>query len=397
MATEITCPNCGHQFEPSNAIREEVEKELRSKAADWQKKKNEEFQLRLEEEKKQLQQSLETTLRKNISGDFENKLRLLEQNNKDNEEKLKLSRQKELEYLQKEQVLLNKEKEIDLQLQRMLLEERSKLSELIRKEEAEKSSLKDTEYQLRLKEMEEKLEAQKKLAEEMKRKAEQGSMQSQGEAQELALEEMLRESFPFDLVNEVGKGVRGADCIQTVRNQFGQECGKIIFESKRTENFGADWIEKLKTDMHNLGADIAVLVTKRLPKDMSQFGEKSGVYLCSFAEAKSLVSVLRTAILKIAEARKLQENKGDKMTAIYDYITGQEFRRSLQMMRENFRNLQSHLDKEKEDFEKNWQKKKKMIQSIIDNSSHISGSIEGISGKEVDLNLLEDSATDANP
>ena len=390
MATEIKCPNCGHQFEPNDAIREEVEKELRSKAADWQKKKNDEFQLKLEEEKKRMQQSLEENIRKNITGDFENKLRLLEQNNKENEEKLKLSRQRELEFLKLQQELMNKENELDIKLQKMLMEERNKLQEIIRKEEAERNSVKEREFQLQVKELQKQLEDQKKLAEEMRRKSEQGSMQTQGEVQELLLEELLRSSFPFDVVTEVGKGVRGADCIQTVRNGFGQECGKIIFESKRTENFSTDWIEKLKTDMHNQGADIAVIVTKALPKDMSQFGEKQGVYICSFSEAKSLVTVLRNAILKIAEAKKLQENKGDKMIAIYDYITGQEFRRSLQMMRENFRNLQTHLDKEKEDFEKNWQKKKKMIQSIIDNSSHISGSIEGISGSEVDFNLLED-------
>ena len=82
------------------------------------------------------------------------------------------------------------------------------------------------------------------------------------------------------------------------------------------------------------------------------------------------------------------------MHAVYDYVTGQEFRRSLQMMRENFRNLQLHMDKEREDFEKNWQKKRKMIQTIIDNSSHVSGSIEGISGTDVDLNLLEDGAVE---
>ena len=216
-------------------------------------------------------------------------------------------------------------------------------------------------------------------------------MQTQGEVQELLLEEMLRTAFPFDIISEVGKGVRGADCIQAVRNSLGMECGKIIFESKRTENFTADWIEKLKTDMHNQGADIAVLVTKTLPKDMSQFGEKQGVYICSFYEVKSLVTVLRNAILKIAEIKMFQENKGDRLNAVYDYVTGQEFRRSLQMMRENFRNLQLQLDKEKEDFEKNWQKKKKMIQSIIDNSSHVSGSIEGIAGMDsVDLNLLEE-------
>lgn len=377
MPSTIKCPNCGHEFEPNESIREEILKEVNRKAEEWKKKKEKE---------------LEETLRKNLSSDFETKLRLLEQNNKDNEEKLKSARQKEADFLRKEQELKNREAEIDITVQKQLQIDREKLTQDIRRIEEQKIAAKETEYQLKIKELEKQRDDQKKLADEMKRKAEQGSMQTQGEVQELLLEDLLRTAFPFDLVKEVGKGVRGADCIQTVRNNFGQECGKIIFESKRTENFAGEWIEKLKIDMHNQSADIAVIVTKTLPKDMSQFGEKEGVYICSFNEVKSLVVVLRNAILKVAETKNIQENKGDKMNAIYNYVTGQEFRRSLQMMRENFRNLQMQLDKEKEDFEKNWQRKRKMIQTIIDNSSHVSGSIEGISGTEVDLNLLENSA-----
>ena len=394
MATEIKCPNCGHQFEPTDSIREEVQRELRNKMTEWQKQQQQKFDTQLLDEKKKTQQETEALIRKSVSSDFENQLRLLQENNKDNEEKLKLARQKEADFLRKEQELKNKEAEMELTVQRQLQKAREKLTEDIRKIEERKVAAKDTEYQMSLKEIEKQLDDQKKLAEEMRRKAEQGSMQLQGEVQELALEEMLRSAFPFDIISEVGKGVRGADCIQIIRNSTGQECGKIIFESKRTENFSGDWIEKLKADMHNQGADIAVIVTKAFPKDMSQFGEKQGVYVCSFYEARSLVNVLRNAILKIAETRKIQENKGDKMVAVYDYITGQEFRRSLQIMRESFRGLQVQLDKEKEDFEKNWQKKRKMIQGIIDNSSHISGSIEGISGTDVDLNLLGDGNDD---
>jgi len=387
MPAPIKCPNCGHQFEPNDAIRDEVQKELRQKMTEWQSQKQKEF----ESERVKIQKETEEVLRKNIALDFENKLHLLEQNNKDNEGKLKEARQQQLDILKKEQELKNKEAELEISVQKKLQEEREKLSTEIRKLEEQRITAKETEFQLRLREMEKQLDDQKKLAEEMRRKAEQGSMQLQGEVQEIALEEMLRATFPFDLISEVGKGVRGADCIQTVRNSLGLEAGKIIYESKRTENFSADWIEKLKADMHNQSADIAVIVTKTLPKDMTQFGEKQGVYICSFSEAKSLVTVLRNAILKIAEAKNFQENRGDKMNAIYNYVTGQEFRRGLQMMRENFRSLQTQLDKEKEDFEKNWQKKRKMIQTIIDNSSHVSGSIEGIAGGDsVDLNLLED-------
>ena len=126
-------------------------------------------------------------------------------------------------------------------------------------------------FKLRLAEKEKQLEDQKKLAEEMKRKAEQGSMQLQGEVQELLLENILQNTFPFDKIIPVGKGVRGADCIQTICNPFGQECGKIIYESKRTNNFSTDWIEKLKHDMRSQGADIAVIVTQTITKRYGAF------------------------------------------------------------------------------------------------------------------------------
>lgn len=395
MATEIKCPNCGHQFEPSDAIREEVEKELRSKAADWQKKKNDEFLIKLEEEKKKIQLSLEENLRKNIAADFENKLKMLEQNNKDNEEKLKLARQQQLEFLKKEQELINKEAELELSVQKKIQEEREKLSVEIRKLEEQRNAAKETEFQLRLKEMEEKLDAQKKLAEEMKRKAEQGSMQSQGEVQELLLEEMLRTVFPFDVITEVGKGVRGADCIQTIRNGFGQECGKIIFESKRTKDFSNDWIEKLKADMRSQGADVAVIVTQALPKDMSSFGEKDGVWICSFSEAKAVVHMLRDGIIKISTALKTQDNKGDKMHMLYDYLTSSEFAEQWKAIREGFLSMKISIQRERDAMEKLWKQREKQLEKVLLNAAHVRGSIEGIAGMEaIDLNLLESGSGD---
>lgn len=382
MATDIKCPSCGHQFEPNEAIRDEVQKELRMKMQDWQKKKDEEFAIKLDEEKKQLKSNIEENIRKSVSADFENQLQLLKSNNAENEEKLKTARQKELEFLKKVQELKNKEAELELEVQKKLQQERTQVTEQIRKQEAEKNSLKENEYNLKQKELEKQLEDQKKLVDEMKRKAEQGSMQLQGEVQELALEELLRTAFPFDVISEVGKGVRGADCVQTVRNNIGIECGKIIYESKRTGSFTAEWIEKLKTDMLSQGADIAVIVTKAMPKDMVQFGEKNGVYICNFTEVKSLASVLRNAILKISESKKSQENKGEKMVALYNYLTGQEFVGNWNAIREGFRHLRSMMQKEKEDFEKNWKKKEKQIELIIQNSLHISGSMEGIAGQD---------------
>ena len=404
----ITCPNCAHQFDPDDSMRDEIEKELRGKMVDWQKKKDEEFKLKetsflelilskeeelhkqLELEKKKLQETLQETIRKDVTSDFENKLKMLEQNASATEEKLKEARKKELEFLQKEQMLKIKEEELQLIVQRQLMDEREKLKVQLFKEEIERTSIRDQEYQLRMKELEKQLDDQKKLAEEMRRKSEQGSMQLQGEVQELMLEEMLKSTFPFDKIEEVGKGVRGADCIQIVRNQLGVETGKIIYESKRTKDFANDWIEKLKNDMRGLGADVAVIVTQTLPKDMDRFGEKNGVYICTFAEVKSVSLVLRNAILKVYDAKKSQENKGDKMAMLYDYLIGSEFNEQWNAIREGFVSMKQSIQRERDTMEKLWKSREKQLEKVLLNAAHIRGSVEGIAGNDVNLNLLED-------
>ncbi|MEO5562205.1 MAG: DUF2130 domain-containing protein [Chitinophagaceae bacterium] len=394
MPENIKCPSCGHEFEPTDLIRDEIEKELRTKVEDWRKKKEKEFA----EEKIKLQQQIEESLRKNITNDFENKLRLLEQSNKDNQEKLKEARHKEADFLRKEMALKNKEEEIEITVQKQLQQAREKLSEDIRKIEEQRVAAKETEYQLRQKELEKQLDDQKKLVEEMRRKSEQGSSQLQGEVQELALEEMLKNAFPFDIISEVGKGKRGADCIQTVRNNYGQECGKIIYESKRGSTFNSDWTEKLKTDMRGLSADIAVIVTRTMPKDMDCFGLKDGVWVCSFSEVKAVAALLRDGVMRVYNAAKNNDNKGDKMQLLYDYLLSNEFSEQWKAIREGFSSMKLSIQREREAMERLWKAREKQLEKVLLSAAHIRGSIEGIAGQNTidleltgeDTNLLEE-------
>jgi len=314
----VTCPKCQHNFEPTDAIREEVEKELRGKMTDWQKKKEEETTALLAEQKLTIENELAEKLKKDLGAQYDHKIKLMQQSESAMSKQVKDFQEKELEFLKQVQAIQAKEAELELELQRKLVKERETLKAQIQKEEIERGSLKDQEHVLKVKELEKQLEDQRKLAEEMRRKAEQGSMQMQGEVQELLLEELLKSSFPFDEIVEVGKGVRGADCIQVVRNNLGQEAGKIIYESKRTKDFNQEWIDKLKADMRSQGADIAIIVTQTFPKELDRFGEKDGVYICSFQEVKSVALLLRNALLKLFDAKKSQVNKGDKMSFLYD-------------------------------------------------------------------------------
>jgi hypothetical protein len=409
MATEVKCPNCGHGFPIEEVMAEEYKKDLRKQMLDFTKKKEEEsqrkeqefitkekqqeelFKQQLANEKVALQKHLEESLRKTIATDFENKLTLLENDKKNSEEKLLVARQKELEFLKREGELKNKEAELELVLQRKLQEERAIITEQIRKQEADKNSLKETEHQLKVRELEKQIDDQKKLAEEMRRKAEQGSMQMQGEVQELILEELLKNSFSFDVISEVGKGIRGADCMQTVRNNLGLECGKIIYESKRTKDFGGDWIEKLKKDMRSIGADVAVIVSQTYPKGMDSFGEKDGVWICSFEEVKAVAYVLRDGLVRLYAASKSQENRGDKMHMLYDYLTSSEFSGQWKAISEGFMSMKMSIQQERNAMERMWKAREKQLEKVLLNAVHIGGSIEGIAGKDIiKLSLTDD-------
>ncbi len=420
MANNIKCPNCGHEFDVENVIAADIEHkyqqqyqnklklsldkvegdkkkllEEQQQFEEKKKKENEIFAQKLQQEKLKMETEIQEQLRKSIAADFENKLKLLEDNNNDNEVKLKEARRKELEFLQKEQVLKNKEAELEITLQKKLQQERQSLSEQIRTQEQEKNQLKETEHQLKLKELQLQLEEQKKLADEMKRRADQGSMQRQGEVQELLLEEILREIFPFDVLEEVGKGVEGADCIQTVRNNSGKECGKIIYESKRTKTWQGNWLDKLKADKRNKGADIAILVTQVFPKDMERFGERDGIYICNFTEVRSVAALLRNGIIQINQIQKSQENKGDKMQMLYDFLTGNEFRGQMEAIVEGFMSIKNGIGRERLQMEKIWKEREKQLEKVLLSTSGMYGSVKGIAGASVgDIPLLDGNTDD---
>jgi len=375
MAAEITCPSCGHRFELNESLKADVEKELRGKMLDWQKNKEKEMQ---EQKNTELAGAL-----KKAAEETAMKMRSLEEEAKTRSQQLQELQKKELELLRDKSALEEKQKNIEMELEKRFLEKRKELENQTIKKEQEI-------FDLKLKEKDTQLESMKKTIDDLKRKSEQGSMQLQGEAQELLLEDILREQFPFDIVEEVGKGVEGADCIQSIRNHSGIACGKIIYESKRTKTWSNNWVDKLKTDKRNTGADVAILVTQAFPKDMDRFGERDGVWICNFSEAGSVAHLLRSGIINVYEAQKAQEGKGDKMQMLYDYLTGNEFRGQMESIVEGFVAMKSSITRERIQMEKIWKEREKQLDKVLLSTSGMYGSVKGIAGKSVgDIPLLE--------
>ncbi|NKI28050.1 DUF2130 domain-containing protein [Arenibacter sp. 6A1] len=397
MIDKIKCPNCGHNFDVEEALSGKLEAhfkaEFEKKVAEQAKKFNaerlslekeiEEFQRKKEKEnelfKEKLAQRLSQETEKiqlQTKESFELELKALQEENEKKKAENRLLKTQELDLLKRENQLKEQAEELQLSMQKQLLERQKEIEEKARAKERESMTLKEKEYQKQL-------DDQKKLIDEMKRKAEQGSMQMQGEIQELALEELLRTTYPFDEIDEVAKGVRGADCIQTVVNALQQSCGTIVYESKRTKNFSNDWIDKLKQDQITCKADIAVIVTETFPNGMDRFGEKNGVWICGFHEVKSVSFVLREMLVKTQSVKSSDENKGDKMELLYTYLTSNEFVQNIKRIVENYDGMINQLNSEKKAMHKIWASREKQIWVVQENISALFGSIKGIAGKEL--------------
>lgn len=266
-----------------------------------------------------------------------------------------------------------------VEMEKRLLEAEEK----IRGEEKKKM---DEEYKLKIMEKDKKLDDAMKMVEEYKRKLEQGSQQLQGEVLELELENTMKRNFPYDVIKEVPKGVRGADILQVVKNSYGREVGTIVWELKRTKSWSEGWIAKLKEDQRTLKADLAVIVTQVLPDGVANFAPRSEgneVWVSDYQSMMGLAIVLRDSLLKVAAVKQSVVGKQDKKEVLWNYLTGIEFKQRLDAVNEAIILREEILAKEQKWFTNKWAAEKKSLELLKNNLIGMHGDLQGIMGKSM--------------
>jgi hypothetical protein len=377
--SKINCPWCEKEIEINNILYLQIENQIKRK---YDEKFETDKKLQEENIKKQVEEKVkekELTLKKRYKAEAEEEssdaFKALQEELNEKSGKIK-----EFYKVSAERETLKREK-AEL--------ESSMKAEL---EKAVNTKLKEVEgkHELEVLELKRKLEDDGKRLEEALRMQKQKSIQIQGEAQELGIKEWLSTQFPLDTIQEMKKGERGADCLQIVHTCSRQNCGTIYYESKRTKSFQPSWIEKFKADIREKNAGVGVLVTETMPSDMERFGLREGIWVCTFGEFKGLCNVLREGIIKNSSIIATQENKGDKMSMIYNFLTSNEFKLQIEAIVEGFTQMKSDLESEQRSMRGLWKKREKQIDKVILNATNMYGSIRGIAGNAVQsVPLLE--------
>ncbi|MGD0877008.1 MAG: DUF2130 domain-containing protein [Anaerolineales bacterium] len=346
---------------------------LRQELAEAQKrekKSQDDFESKLEVERKKLEQKS----RQEAQAEVIVKMADLEKQIREKNEKIKEAEENELEVKKLKFKLAAREKKFDTEIAQ-------KVKKAIEKTEEDVSKRIESDYRIRELQLEKKLSDAKNKAAELKRKLDQSSQQAQGEVIELELESALKNAFPEDEILPIEKGQAGADIIQNVRTPNGQLCGTIIWETKNTKNWSKTWLSKLRSDQRKIKADVAVLVTIALPKEVKQFALVEGIWVAEYSLALGVASALRATIIQVAMVKQTVKGKHETLQLLYDYLSSLEFRHRIEAMVESFQGMRDDLNKERQMMEKQWAKRDKQIELVVQNVSGMYGDMHAIVGQ----------------
>ena len=394
---KITCPKCGQEFELTDAltgrIRAHLEAELTrdvaKREADLNKKDRElkKLEAQLADSRKEMEDEIEVRLKARMAeaekraadkleGKYADQLKELQCDLVEKNAAIKAFREHELELRKKAQKLEEERESLELDVARKLDAEREKIRGEAAKKASDEHRLKDLEKDKLIKDL------QNSLA-DMKRKAEQGSMETQGEVLEQDFETQLKTFFVHDDIQPVPKGIRGADLVQAVKTPLGAECGTLLWETKNTKAWSGNWIPKLKDDMIEVRATIAILVSVVLPADISRFGQLDGVWVSDPLCAIPLAAALREQLMAVNRERGASVGKSEKMEALYQYLAGVEFKQKIEGIVEAFTSMQDQLNRERRAMERQWNQREKQIERVIKNTVGLYGDMQGIIGGQI--------------
>jgi len=364
---KIQCPKCANEIELTEQLAGPMLADLR-----------ESFNEELAKQEAQAAKALaaaQAQAKQAAKAEISAEQAVLKDRIKAQDEKLKEAQSAQTAALKREQELKDKEAEMELTLQKMLAQERPALAEKLTREADEKAGLK-------LAEQAQVMEGMKRQIEALKQKSEQGSMQTQGEAAEIVLEEILAAAFPIDGFVPVAKGVSGADVRQDVTGP-NAVAGSILWESKRTKNWTAGWLAKLRDDQRASGCEIAVITSHALPDGIDSFGLVDGIWVCAPRYAVPLATSLRQGLIDVAGAKGRAMGQETKMEMVYDYLTGTQFKQRVDAIVERFEDMQDNLRKERVFIEKQWAQRAKQIDLVIASTVGMHGDLQGIAGRSM--------------
>ena len=351
MSQKVTCPNCNEEFP--------LEEGLKNHLKSYEEKIKKEQSEKSKEEVKKLEKELKSK-EKQISD-------ARSEGEKSAASKLEEKHRKELE--KKDNQL---QAAIDKGVKKREAELEDKIKNKLKAENDEKLEEEKEKNRNLKKEKQIQDERNLKKIAELESNLKQKSVELQGEIQEERLQDILEDLFPEDDFEDISKGKKGGDCIQTINYKDKTKIAKIYFESKDVKSFSEEWPDKLLKDMNAKGVANGIIVCslRCMPKDYSKRISKVN----RLGNSITIIPFVRQTIHAVIDGirsiliLKTRENKEHEIPAVmqkcYQNLNSPNFTTPIKIMVSEIKRMEDQFDSDVRSHELSMAKKKKFLGSI---------------------------------
>jgi hypothetical protein len=196
--------------------------------------------------------------------------------------------------------------------------------------------------------------------------ASQDSAQELGVIRQQTLHDVLSRRFEADEFTPIGRGMRGGDVVQLVRDPSGRDCGAILWESKRGyTNWDNKWVTKLKADKQLHGCVVGVIVSDVLPTGASVFCEVEGGVACEIGVTPYVAALLRQRVIEVAKVEStIRRRNGGAKNKVYDYVSG-PFIETVRDILQTAIKMRAALEKERRAKATEWKQRDLQLERIV--------------------------------
>ena len=351
MSQKVTCPNCNEEFP--------LEEGLKNHLKSYEEKIKKEQSEKSKEEVKKLEKELKSK-EKQISD-------ARSEGEKSATNKLEEKHRKELE--KKDNQV---QAAIDKGVKKREAELEDKIKNKLKAENDEKLEEEKEKNRNLKKEKQIQDERNLKKIAELESNLKQKSVELQGEIQEERLQDILEDLFPEDDFEDISKGKKGGDCIQTINYKDKTKIAKIYFESKDVKSFSEEWPDKLLKDMNAKGVANGIIVCslRCMPKDYSKRISKVN----RLGNSITIIPFVRQTIHAVIDGirsiliLKARENKEHEIPAVmqkcYQNLNSPNFTTPIKIMVSEIKRMEDQFDSDVRSHELSMAKKKKFLGSI---------------------------------
>jgi hypothetical protein len=187
----------------------------------------------------------------------------------------------------------------------------------------------------------------------------------------------LRRAFPYDDIQRIDRGLRGADILHKVIVDEA-EVGRIVYECKNASSWQNEWLTKARGYRTEYQTQWVVIASRCFPRREKWFVVERGVPVIELRLIVRLAEVIRSAVIEIGSLRLTTFGRQAKAEQMFEYVLSDHFASRVKSIAEAVTALRAQQDRERQWHTETWAKNLRLYDEVDGGRRDIAAQVKAI-------------------